>query len=205
MKGRISKYLPSLTALLAVSLAVAATDAASSDRRTEVPGIYTVKVDNKEMVKVEHGDFIYEPVYISGVALDEHTLVFPLAYGDDAEEKKFLFYFMDKGAGLMALITLETLKPVKLSNSHPKGADSEYRVVSRQNGPNGEKGGEYLGNVENNGTVDFTFNRMSELTGISFSTHVDSKAIEVFYYEYLRVIREDGGVDEVFRKLLPPE
>jgi hypothetical protein len=86
--------------------------------------------DNR--VNLERGTdgLLFEPAYLFGVALDEHTLVLPLAFVDDAEGQKFLFYYMDTDAGLMALITRETLNPVKLSKAKGTVEDPGHHVVS---------------------------------------------------------------------------
>jgi hypothetical protein len=204
MKGIFRKNLSSLAALLSLFLGIMLTNAISSDQSLDSNGIYTVKIDNKVTVKMGREGFLYEPVYLFGVALDEHTLVLPLAYIDDAEGQKFLFYFMDTGVGLMALITQEVLQPVELSTVQGMDNDSGYDIVSCKNGVTSYKSGKDLRNMEE-GSVNFVFNKNSELNGISYNTHIDSKVIKRFYNEYLEVVNKDGGIDEVFRKLLPPK
>jgi hypothetical protein len=154
--------------------------------------------------KMDREGFLYEPVYLFGVAIDEHTLVLPLTYIDDAEGQKFLFYFMDTNVGLMALITREVLQPVELSTVQGMGNDSGFDIVSCKDGVASYKSGNDLRNMEK-GSVNFVFNKKRELNGISYKTHIDSIAIKRFYNDYLEVINEDGGVDEVFNKLLPPK
>jgi hypothetical protein len=126
--------LASLIALLTLFLGVMLTDGVCSGQSLDSKGIYIVQSDNKVNLETGKEGLLYEPVYLYGVALDEHTLVLPLAFIDDAEGQKFLFYYMDAGAGLMALITQETLYPVKLSTTQGVVNDSgNHHIVSCKN------------------------------------------------------------------------
>jgi hypothetical protein len=149
--------------------------------------------------------FLYEHVYLFGVALDEHTLVLPLTFADDFEGQKFLFYYMDTNAGLMALITRDTLQPVKLSTTRRMVNDPGYNIVSCKDAARNYKSGMDPGRMEKVPPVKFVFSKTGELKGISHKILIDSKVIKRFYNEYLVVINEDGGVDEVFKKLLSPK
>jgi hypothetical protein len=204
MKKIVLKNLTSLVVFLSLSFGVFLINAVSSDRLLNQNGIYSVRADNKVTVKMERGEFFYEPVYLFGVALDEHTLVLPLAHMDDAEDKKFLFYFMDSGAGLMTLITREVLQSVRLATSQVMVNDSGYHIISCKDGIAYYKSIKDLRNAEE-GSVNFIFNGYRELNGISYNTYIDSNAIRRFYNDYLMEINEDGGVYEVFNKLLPSE
>jgi hypothetical protein len=102
---------------------------------------------------------------------------------------------------LMVLITGEVLRPVSLSTYEQRGVEKGYHIIARRDGIT-TAGPNNPGRVDD-GNVSFVFNSRSELNAIATRSLIDSRAIKVFYEDYLRVVKEDGGLLEVLRKLEP--
>lgn len=203
MKGiRIQKNILPLSILFYLLLGMIPGNAFTFEKNLNVKGIYTVRADNRVEVSLDEGRSLYKPVYLTGVALDEHTLIMPLGYADDAENKQFLFYYTDMKLGLMALITRNKLHPVKLSNYKKSENNFVYHIVSlKYSMPC--YGKLDVDNLKGD-SVDFIFNEKWELDSIFKKTQIGLDDLKAFYKDYLKVIEDDGGVDEVFLKLSGP-
>lgn len=108
-------------------------DIGNKNKLPNIKGVHVVRLDNSTRLEQQGGFVRYFPVYAIGIALDNHTLLLPLAplqMLDDAEDGKFYFYYFDAGLRFVNLITTENLESVILSKEKQQDSDAEiYTMV----------------------------------------------------------------------------
>lgn len=125
-----------LIAALLLTLSYANARPPSQHLTSNLPtGVYTVILDNKVIIEERESGFaMFKSVYAIGIALDASTLVIPLdsfKLIDDAENKQFMFYYLDIPAGLFAMITMHNMETTSLAQSGTLNKETRYRILHR--------------------------------------------------------------------------
>ena len=175
-------------------------------------GAYIIALDNKVEVKQEKGSAAFKSIYAAGIALDKQVLIVPansFTQVDDAENKKYLFYYLDINKGLVALISTVELLPVKCAAEKSIDPDTNYIFAYAKDGKFSFIKSRGLSGIDQD-KVYFVFKNKNEFCGI---LHVQGKYRRLitvaelleFNSECLDEIKTDGGVEKIIKKFSRPQ